>query len=114
MKSNTLKINSTEPMVIIPLEEYDYLKSLEDSIKHPERYRSNDDPDYLTPEEIVLIYETNQKIKKGDFSEFVSLEEMEKENMDRKKKVIKSKELMVRDKKKNVYAKNKKKSSKVS
>ena len=32
MKSNTLNINSSEPIVIIPLEEYDYLKSLEDSI----------------------------------------------------------------------------------
>jgi hypothetical protein len=34
MKSITLNINSSEPIVLIPLEEYDYLKSLEDSIKH--------------------------------------------------------------------------------
>ncbi len=113
MKSNSFNINSTEPMVIIPLEEYDYLKSLEDSIKHPERYKNIEDPDYLTPEEIVLVFETNQKIKRGDYSEFVSLEEMEKEFVKRKKGVVKPKELMVRDKK-NVYSKNRKKSSKVS
>ncbi|MBK8549809.1 MAG: hypothetical protein IPL53_01615 [Ignavibacteria bacterium] len=113
MKSNTLNINSTEPMVIIPLEEYDYLKSLEDSIKHPERYKNIEDPDYLTPEEIVLVYETNQKIKNGDYSDFVSIDEMLLETSSKRKGNAKSKEIMVKDKK-NVYAKSRKKSSKVS
>jgi hypothetical protein len=113
MKSNTLNINSTEPIVIIPLEEYDYLKSLEDSIKHPERYKNNEDPDYLTPEEIVLIYEANQKIKKGDYSDFVSLEELKGNSYNKKKENVKSKDFLVGDKK-NVYSKNRKKSSKVS
>ena len=113
MKSNTLNINSAEPTLIITLEEYDYLKSLEDSIKHPERYRNNEDPDYLTPEEIVLAYETNQKIKKGDYSDFVNIEDMKKEFFNMKKGKVKSKDLMVKEKK-NVYSKNRKKSSKVS
>ena len=105
MKSITLNINSSEPIVLIPLEEYNYLKSLEDSIKHPERYLNNDDPDYLTPEEIVLVYETNQKIKKRGYSDFVSIEEMKKDISNGKKVNVRSKELMVKDKK-NVYFKN--------
>ena len=113
MKSNTLNINSAEPTLIITLKEYDYLKSLEDSIKHPERYRNNEDPDYLTPEEIVLAYETNQKIKKGDYSDFVNIEDTKKEFSNMKKGKVKSKDLMVKEKK-NVYSKNRKKSSKVS
>lgn len=113
MKSNTLNINTSEPIVIITLEEYEYLKSLEDSIKHPERYRNIEDPDYLTPEEIVLIYETNQKIKKSEYSDFKSIDQMEKKISNKKKMKVKTNESMIRDRK-NVYSKIRKKSSKVS
>ena len=94
------------------MEEYEYLKSLEDSVKHPERYDGIEDPDYLSPLEIVLVYETNQKIKRGDYSGLVSLKDVMKDNSKNKRVNTKSKELLVRDKK-NVYSKNRKKSSKV-
>lgn len=113
MKSNPLNINTSEPMVIITLVEYEYLKSLEDSIRHPERYSNIEDPDYLTPEEIVLIYEANQKIKKREYSDFTSIDQMEKKISNKKKKKVKTNESMVRDRK-NVYSKIGKKSSKVS
>ncbi len=73
MKSNTINIDSSKPMVLISIDEYEYLKSLEDAIKHPERYENNDDPDYPTSEEIVLIFEENKKVKDGDFSGFMNL-----------------------------------------
>lgn len=49
MKINIVKNKSSNSFIEIPIEEYEYLKSLEDAVKHPERY-INDDPDYLTPE----------------------------------------------------------------
>lgn len=59
---------------MISADEYKYFKSLEEAIKHPERY-SGEDPDYLTPEEIILAYETNKKLNGGDFSGFVDLDD---------------------------------------
>ena len=113
MKLNTLNINSSKPIVLIPLQEYEYLKSLEEAIKHPERYANIEDPDYLSPEEIVLVYETNRKINEGDYSDFVSLEDVIEKISKKKKRSSKSKDLYVSDKK-NVYSKNRKKSSKIS
>jgi len=113
MKSTNSKNSLKVPSIEISIEEYEYLKSLEDAIKHPERYKDNDDPDYLTPEEIVLVYEANKKIKAGDLSNFISLDEYLAKTSKGKNRINKSKVLLVSDKK-NVYSKNRKKSSKVS
>jgi len=112
MKNNNIKINTESPIVIITLSEYEYLKSLEDSIKHPERYKNNDDPDYLSPEEIVQIYETNKKISKGDFSDYVSLSDYKK-SLKTKEKKQDSNALLIGERK-NVYRKTGKKGSKIS
>jgi len=113
MKSNTINIDSSKPIVLISLDEYEYLKSLETAVKHPERYENTNDPDYLSPAEIVFIYETNKKISDGDMSDFVGLEEYIKTRNVKKERNLKSKELLLRDKK-NVYSKIRKKGSKVS
>lgn len=79
MKINIVKNKSSNSFIEIPIEEYEYLKSLEDAVKHPERY-NNDDPDYLTPEEIVLVYKIIKRIKKGDYSGYVNLNNYKRAN----------------------------------
>ncbi|MDZ4711777.1 MAG: hypothetical protein SGI89_05575 [bacterium] len=72
MRKESSKSNSGE--LIVSVSEYQYLKSLEDAIKHPERYLSKDS-DYPTPMEIISAFEAIQNSTDTDSGEFMELEE---------------------------------------
>ncbi len=71
-----IDLNSNNEMVVIPLKEYNYLKSVVNKIG--EKIGSQKDPDFLTPLQLKRINEIDEKIKKGDWSGVVDFDEMKR------------------------------------
>lgn len=84
-------------MIVIPLKEYNYLKSVVNKIG--KKLNSESDPDFLTPAQLKRVSEIDEKVKQGDYSDFVDFDEM-------KSKIL-NKRIS------NVRLKNRKKSRKV-
>ncbi len=92
-----LEIKSKEPFVILPLKEYEYLKSIVRKIGA--KIESNENSNFLTPAQIKHFNEIEEKILKGNWTDFLDYEDFKKEVMHRRRE--------------NVSNQNRKKSRKV-
>lgn len=69
-------VSESKEMVVIPLKEYNYLKSVVNKIG--KKIESQQDPDFLTPTQLKRLNDIDEKIKQGDWSDFVDFEVMKK------------------------------------
>lgn len=91
------KTELNDKMILIPLKEYKYLKSVVNKIGR--KIKSDKDPDFLNPSQLKRIELIDKKVKSSDYSDMIDFEEL-------KKKIQNSR-------KQNVFLKNRKKSRKI-
>jgi len=68
--------NNDSQLVVIPLKEYKYLKSVVNRIGR--KIKNENDSDFLTPSQLKRINEIEENIKKDNWSDFVDFDEFRK------------------------------------
>jgi len=78
-----VELKSKEPFVILPLKEYNYMKSIIKQIGS--KIGTENDPDFLTPLQIKKLNEIDEKITNGNWTDFLDFEEFKGKFIERKK-----------------------------
>jgi len=81
-----VELKSKEPFVILPLKEYNYMKSVIKQIG--DKIGTENDSDYLTPLQVKRLEEIDEKISNGDWSDFIGYEEFKGKLLDHKKTYV--------------------------
>ncbi len=84
-----IDLNSNNEMVVIPLKEYNYLKSVVNKIG--KKIESQKDPDFLTPLQLKRINEIDEKIKKGDWSSVIDFDVMKRNILNKRTNIVRLK-----------------------